>query len=118
MRPALAPAQRLLDGDEGPLLIDDMAGRRALVDVLERERPPAERYIAPEFPDDVIQPRRGQVGPRSVIFVENLDRRCIGHACSSLSIKYPAAIGPLGERRQILAEAAIKMKSPWRFGSD
>jgi hypothetical protein len=59
MRPALAPAQRLLNSDEGPLLINDMPGRRALVDVLERECPPAERYLAPKFSDNMVQPRRG-----------------------------------------------------------
>jgi hypothetical protein len=59
MRPALASAQWLLDSDKGPLLINNMSGRRALVDVLKREGPPTDRDLAPKFPNNMVQPRRG-----------------------------------------------------------
>jgi hypothetical protein len=39
--PALAPAKGLLDGDEGPLLIDDVAEGGAVVDMLEWKGAPA-----------------------------------------------------------------------------
>jgi hypothetical protein len=57
--PALAPAKGLLDGDEGPLLIDDVAGSGAVVDMLERKSAPAQGDPAGELANDMIKPRRG-----------------------------------------------------------
>jgi hypothetical protein len=76
-----------LDGDEGPFLIHDMARGRALVDVFERKRPVAQDNLATGIPDDMIQPRRGQVCPGSMIFMENFNYGFIGHSVH-LSCQY------------------------------
>ena len=59
MGPALAPAKGLLDGDEGPLLIDDVAEGGAVVDMLERKGAPAQCDPAGKLANDMIKPRRG-----------------------------------------------------------
>jgi hypothetical protein len=57
--PALAPAKRLLNGDEGPFLIDNMAGGVAFVDMLQGKGAPAQGDFARELTNDMIKPRRG-----------------------------------------------------------
>ena len=94
MRPPPAEAQRLLNRDERPLLIDDMARGGPLVDVFQRKRPPAQDNPPVKLADNMIQPRRGQIGPGSVIFVKYFDDRFFRHFFSS-----PVPSWPIIKRR-------------------
>ena len=117
--PTPAEAERLLDRNERPLLIHDMARRRPLIDVFERKRPPAQDNLPAELADDMIQPRRGQISPRSVIFVKYLDDRFFRHFFSSpvpsWSIIKRNSNGPASAlTTRLEAGGGIIVESPWR----